>query len=58
VEYKENEQPKVFVMVQTLQEEAKLESWQLKSKNLESSVKNEERNVKRDEIIENYGGIQ
>jgi hypothetical protein len=32
VEYKENEQPKVFLLVQTLKEEAKLVSWQLKSK--------------------------
>jgi hypothetical protein len=32
VEYKENEQPKVFMLVQTLKEEVELVSWQLKSK--------------------------
>jgi hypothetical protein len=32
VEYKENEQPKVFLLVQALKEEAELVSWQLKSK--------------------------
>jgi hypothetical protein len=32
VEYKENEQPKVFLLLQTLKEEAELVSWQLISK--------------------------
>jgi hypothetical protein len=32
MEYKEDEQPKVFLLVQTLKEEAELVSWQLKSK--------------------------
>jgi hypothetical protein len=32
VEYKEDEQPYVFLLVQTLKEEAELVSWQLKSK--------------------------
>jgi hypothetical protein len=51
VEYRENEQPKVFLQVQTLKEGAELISWQLKKRNLQSPVKNEERHVKPDEII-------
>jgi hypothetical protein len=35
VEYRENKQPKGFLLVQTLKEEAKLLSWQLKPKESE-----------------------
>jgi hypothetical protein len=39
VDCKEDEQPKVFLLVRTLKEETKLLSWQLKSKELEQPGK-------------------
>jgi predicted transcriptional regulator len=51
VEYKENEQPKVFLLVQALTEEAELVSWQLKSMERGEPGQKRRKTVKRDEVI-------
>jgi hypothetical protein len=58
-ECKEDKRPKVFLLVQTLKEEAELVSWQLESKEPgQPGQKRRKKNVKRDKIIKKYGEIR